>query len=90
MKRIYDYLGFDIEVGVEAHLGPADPGKSRDGLGYLAIVTITKAGQPVSCFTPLRLGEADGRPFRNEADAVMGGFSAGRRLIDDLSDNDRG
>ncbi|CAN7725666.1 hypothetical protein [Paraburkholderia hospita] len=90
MKRIYDYLGFEVEVSVEAHPGPADTGKSRDGLGYLAIVTIRKAAEPVSCFSPLRLGEADGRPFRNEADALMDGFSAGRRLIDDLRQNDRG
>jgi hypothetical protein len=88
MKRIYDYLGYEVEVSVEAHPGPADTGQSRYGLGYVAIVTITKAGQPVSCFTPLRLGEEDGRPFRNEPDALMGGFSAGRCLIDDLDRND--
>lgn len=82
-------FGFEVEVSVEAHLGPADTGQSRYGLGYLAIVTITKPGQPVSCFPPLRFGETEDRPFRNEADALMGGFSAGRRLIEDLGDNDR-
>ncbi|MBP0592999.1 hypothetical protein J8I87_25420 [Paraburkholderia sp. LEh10] len=90
MKRVYDYLGFEVEVSVEAHHGQSDTGQSRYGLGYLAIVTITKAGQPVSCFAPLRLGETVGHPFRNQADALMGGFSAGRRLIDDLGDNDGG
>ncbi|BFG80087.1 hypothetical protein PTKU46_81210 [Paraburkholderia terrae] len=88
MKRIYDYLGFEVEVSVEARTGPADTGQSRYGLGYVAIVTIRNAGQPVSCFTPMRLGEAGGRPFRNEPDALMGGFTAGRRLIDDLDRND--
>lgn len=88
MKRIYDYLGFEVEVSVETNLTVADVVQSRDAPGYLAIVTISKAGEPVSCFTPLRLGEADGRPFRNEADALMAGFSAGRRLIDDLGRND--
>lgn len=87
MKRIYDYLGFEVEVSVETNLTVADVGQSRDAPGYLAIVTISKAAEPVSCFTPLRLGEADGRPFRNEADALMAGFSAGRRLIDDLGHN---
>lgn len=43
MKHIDDYLGFEVEVRVKAHPGPADTGKSRDGLGYLAIVTIRKA-----------------------------------------------
>ncbi|BCG04384.1 hypothetical protein PPGU19_089520 (plasmid) [Paraburkholderia sp. PGU19] len=89
MKRIYDYLGFEVEVSVEAHPGPADTGQLHCGHGYVAIVTITKAGQPVSCFAPLRLGEADGRPFRNKPDALMGGFSAGRCLIDDLGNPDR-
>ncbi|MGF6408677.1 hypothetical protein [Paraburkholderia sp. MM5482-R1] len=90
MKRIYNYLGFEVEVSAEAHPGLADTGQSHDGLGYVAVVTITKAGQPVSCFTSLRLGEADGHLFRNEVDAVMGGFSAGRRLIEDLGHNERG
>ncbi|MGB8416264.1 hypothetical protein [Paraburkholderia sp.] len=90
MKRIYDHLGFEVEVSAKTHLGVANASTSRYGPGYLAIVTIWKAGGPVSCFTPVRLGKADGRPLRNEADALMGGFSAGRRLINDQGHNDRG
>ncbi|HEX7912879.1 MAG TPA: hypothetical protein VF534_32955 [Paraburkholderia sp.] len=88
MKRMYDYLGFEVEVSVEPNLTVADAGKSREAPGYVAVVTISKAGEPVSRFTPLRLGEVDGRPFRSEADALMSGFSAGRRLIDDLGRSD--
>jgi hypothetical protein len=35
-------------------------------------------------FSPLRFGEAGGHPFVTEADALMGGYSAARRIVDDL------
>jgi hypothetical protein len=35
-------------------------------------------------FSPLRFSESQGKPFLSEADALMGGYSAGRRIVDDL------
>jgi len=38
----------------------------------------------MAVFSPLRFGEAGGHPFASEADALMGGYSAARRIVDDL------
>jgi hypothetical protein len=35
-------------------------------------------------FSPLRFGESQGKPFLSEADALMAGYSAGQRIVDDL------
>jgi hypothetical protein len=35
-------------------------------------------------FSALRFGESRGKPFFSEADALMNGFSAGRRIVRDL------
>jgi hypothetical protein len=50
----------------------------------VAVVRICKAGASVAVFSPLRFGESRGKPFFSEADALMGGYSAGRRIVDDL------
>jgi hypothetical protein len=50
----------------------------------VAIVKISKAGAPVAVFSPLRFRQSQSKPFLNEADALMGGYSAGRRIVDDL------
>jgi hypothetical protein len=38
----------------------------------------------MAVFSPLRFGEAGGHPFATEADALMDGYSAARRIVDDL------
>jgi hypothetical protein len=50
----------------------------------VAVVRISKAGASVAVFSPLRFGESRGRPFLSKADALMGGYSAGQRIVDDL------
>ncbi|MGT2472133.1 hypothetical protein [Paraburkholderia terrae] len=50
----------------------------------MAIVTIERTGSPVAIFSPLRLGDGEGKAFSTEADALMTGYSAGRRIVDDL------
>jgi hypothetical protein len=40
-------------------------------------------------YSPLRFGEARGRPFATEADALMGGYSAACKIVDDLFCHDR-
>ncbi len=84
MNHTYHYQGFDVKVAVETDfkrkLGRAAPGQVR----YLAVVKICKAGDAVSVFTPLRFGESQGKPFLCEEDALMGGYGAGQRIIDDL------
>ena len=84
MKRVYIYHAVQIEVSVEIDTSGERSVTSRYGSGYVAVERITRAGLPASPFAPLRLGAADRRPFLNEVDALLGGYSAGRRMIDDL------
>ncbi|MGF6638479.1 hypothetical protein OKW38_000547 [Paraburkholderia sp. MM5496-R1] len=84
MNRTYEYHGFTLTVAVESDFRwqqKAGPAKQR---GFVAIVTIFQSGTAVAVFSPLRFGEASGRPFATEADAVMGGYSAARKIVDDL------
>jgi hypothetical protein len=84
MSRTYHYHGFDIEVAVEADFSWKAEPSATTRVGFVAVVRITKAGASIAVFSPLRFGESLGRPFLSEADALMGGYSAGRRLVDDL------
>ncbi|WP_260335230.1 hypothetical protein [Paraburkholderia sp. MM5384-R2] len=84
MMRTYEYHGFTIEVTVEADftLRPAERAAVRTR--YAAVVHIYQAGAAVATFSPLRFDIAGGRAFDTEADALMGGYSAARRIVDDL------
>lgn len=84
MNRTYQYQGFDVEVAVEADFTWKSGRTATAGVAYVAIVRIRKAGAEVALFSPLRFGESQGKPFLSEADALMGGYSAGRRIVDDL------
>ena len=84
MSRTYQYQGFDVEVVVEVDVTWKGEQAAMGKVGYVAVVRICKAGAAVAVFSPLRLGESQGKPFLSEADALMGGGSAGRRIVDDL------
>ncbi|MFK4448964.1 hypothetical protein ABH944_009033 [Caballeronia udeis] len=84
MTRTYEYHGYTLVVAVESDLswGKADGTPAR--VGYVAIVRIFQAGNSIAVFSPLRFGETGGCLFATEADALMGGYSAARRIVDDL------
>lgn len=84
MNCTYQYQGFDIEVAVEADFNRTGGRTATGETGYVAVVRICKAGDAVAVFSPLRFGESQGKPFLSEEDALMGGYSAGRRIVDDL------
>jgi hypothetical protein len=84
MNCTYQYQGFDIEVAVEADFNWRGGRTATGEVGYVAVLRICKAGAAVAVFSPLRFGESRGKPFLSEADALMGGYSAGRRIVDDL------
>jgi hypothetical protein len=84
MNRIYQYRGFDISVAVEARFNPEIRGDVPSNVGYVAIVKISNTGTALGIFSPLRLGNPQGNSFVSEFDALMGGYSAGRRMVDDL------
>ena len=84
MNRTYHNHGFDVEVAVEADFSWQVGRSPLSSEGYVAVVRISKAGASVAVFSPLRFGESPGKPFFSEADALTGGYSAGRRIVDDL------
>jgi hypothetical protein len=84
MMRTYAYHGFTLQIAVESDFSFPPVKRSAARPGYVAVVRVFQAGNAVAIFSPLRFGEAGGRPFDTEADALMGGHSAARRIVDDL------
>ncbi|AXF18940.1 hypothetical protein [Paraburkholderia caledonica] len=84
MSRTYHYQGFDIEVAVETDFNWKGGPSATTSVGFVAVVRIGKAGASIAVFSPLRFGESQGKAFLSEADALMGGYTAGRRVVDDL------
>jgi hypothetical protein len=84
MTRTYEYHGYTLEIAIESDFGWRLVGGNAARVGYVAIVKIFQAENAVAVFSPLRFGEAGGRSFATEADALMGGYSAARRIVDDL------
>jgi hypothetical protein len=89
-KQSLGYRHYRIEVRVEAgpslHAGRA----ARAQTGFIAIVRVRRAGSRMAVFSPLRFGAQGGRPFLTEDEAVLGGFDAGQRMVDDLILSDAG
>jgi hypothetical protein len=82
MKRIYKYKGFEVSVVLEPVWKAAGGVTLLPPLGYIAIVHIRLAGVPMA--GPIRLTGDAQRPFPREPDALMAGFSAGQRVVDDM------
>ncbi|MEM5311065.1 hypothetical protein [Paraburkholderia sp. JHI869] len=86
MNRTYEYRGYAIRVGVEANgtvpLERPEIGRPR----YAAVVSIAAVDER-ALPSALRIDTAAGLPFSSDIDALMGGYSEARRLIDEqLSD----
>ena len=84
MTRTYEYQGYTLVVAVESDVSSQLGGRAAERVGYVAIVRIFQVDNAIAMFSPLRFGEAGGLPFVTEADALMGGYSAARRIVDDL------
>jgi hypothetical protein len=84
MIRRYEYQRFTIEVAVQADFTLQRKSGLAPGIGYVAIVMIRRSEARVAVFSPLRLGDAGGRPFQSHGDALVAGFRAGMRIVDDV------
>jgi hypothetical protein len=84
MMRTYEYQGFTLQVSVESQFSLPPITRLAGRSGYVAVVRVFQAGTAVAIFSPLRFGEAGGRPFDTEVSALMGGSSAARKIVDDL------
>ncbi|MFP3709113.1 hypothetical protein SB783_34405 [Paraburkholderia sp. SIMBA_009] len=51
--------------------------------GFLTVVHIVMVGMTRPMVAPIRLSAEGQCPFASEAEALMAGFSAGQRFIDD-------
>lgn len=84
MTQIYEYNGFTLRVAVESDFRSHAAHPDTDKPGYVAVVRICESGTSVSRFAPLRLGNTVGRAFATRDDALTGGYSAARTIVDDL------
>ena len=90
MQRIYQYKGFTLDITVVPSASDADGAPARASAGYIALVKILHGDQAMATFAPLRLGDISGRPFASVMEALMGGYSAARKIVDDLFVRDSG
>jgi len=84
MSQSYRYHGFEIGVAVESGLSRKGASGVPVSVGYVAIVITNRIGAAVAVFSPLRFGESRSKLFTSENDALMSGYSAERRVVDDL------
>ncbi|SAK58037.1 hypothetical protein AWB75_02302 [Caballeronia catudaia] len=80
MIRSYNHKGFVLEVAVatSGRLVPP-PG----AVHYLASVTISRSGRPVTAFSPLCMDGKHASSFNSAEDALMCAHTAARALVDD-------
>jgi hypothetical protein len=84
MGRTYHYKGYTLEVTVESNSSQPRQIARTPAPAYVAVVTVQRTGIPVAIFSPLRLGNEAGRAFLTEGDALLSGYGAARRIVDDL------
>ncbi|NLP60169.1 hypothetical protein [Paraburkholderia sacchari] len=84
MKRTYERHGFTLEVTVESDFIFRPTERTIVCADYVVMVRVIRDGQVVAILPPIRLGTVDGQPFASEADALMSGYGAGRRIVDNL------
>ncbi|MEM5328821.1 hypothetical protein VSR34_19810 [Paraburkholderia sp. JHI2823] len=85
MYRSYEYGGFTLEVSVDVDAVRIGPVREAQAVPvYVAVVRISRDGHAMAIFSPLSFGVPRGSPFSSEIDALMGGYSAGRKIVDDF------
>ncbi len=83
MKRIYTYKGFEVVVELEPVWESVGSVTLLPPRGFIAIVHIGLVGANRPMVAPIRLMADSQRPFATEAEALMAGYSAGQRIVDD-------
>ncbi|KAA0997953.1 hypothetical protein FVF58_46745 [Paraburkholderia panacisoli] len=83
MKRIYAYKGFEVTVELEPVWETAGSVTLLPPRGFIAVVHIRTLGVTRPTVAPIRLTADNQRPFSTEAAALMAGYSAGQRVVDD-------
>ena len=84
MERAYPYKGYYIRICIEACTEPVVKGVVSPDVCFVSVVKILRIGESIPVLPPLRLGETGNQRLETLADAILGGFAAGRRLVDEL------
>ncbi|MCG5072747.1 hypothetical protein [Paraburkholderia tagetis] len=88
MKRTYERHGFTLEVTVESDFIFRPAERAIVCQDYVAMVRVFRDSHVIAALPPIRLGTVDGQPFASEVDALMSGYGAGRRIVDNLPGKD--
>lgn len=83
MQRDYDYMGYAIHVSTESISMPVLRKLHMNDSGYVAMVSIFKSDSVTPCFPDMRLTDLGDRWFTTEVDALMRGYSVGRRIVEE-------
>ncbi|MBN3852242.1 hypothetical protein G3N59_02495 [Paraburkholderia sp. Ac-20340] len=83
MERNYDYMGYAIRVSTDSISEPVLRQMRMSDSGYIAMVSIFKPDSATPCFPDMRLMDLGDRWFRTEVDALMRGYSVGRRIVEE-------
>jgi hypothetical protein len=82
MFRRYEYKGFVVSIAVETNC--REQLRRPYAQTFLATVQVVNKIEAIPLTAPLHLAGRTGEDFRTEADALMGGYAAGQRLIDEI------
>jgi hypothetical protein len=83
MKRIYGYKGFEVAVELEPVWKTTGGVTLLPPQGFIAVVQIRMVGATFPVVAPIRLSATTQQPFATQAEALMAGYSAGQRIVDD-------
>jgi hypothetical protein len=82
MIRSYNHKGFVLEVSIETTFVLVSASKPEPPR-YRARLTISRAGRPVTAFSPLHVAQKRIEGFASAEDALMSAQSAGQTFVDD-------
>jgi hypothetical protein len=82
MIRSYNHKGFVLEVSVETSFRLVST-RSPEPAQYMAVVTISRSGRPVTAFSPLYVAHDRIASFASAEDALMSAHSAAQTFVDD-------
>jgi hypothetical protein len=83
MIRSYNHKGFVLEIAVETTSRAVSATAPEPSNYFLAVVTISRSGRPVTAFSPLVATQRPLRCFDSAEDALSSAHSAGQRFVDD-------
>jgi hypothetical protein len=82
MIRSYNHKGFVLEIAVETTFRIVSA-TVPEPASYLAVVTISRSGRPVTAFSPIDVRQRRISYFDSAEDALMSAHTAGQSFVDE-------